>query len=543
MSKRLRSVVAKKLGKLWRRTLTSGHLLKRALSPKGSPLPKTFPAIKHHEDSSQSTIFLVFDPGEQRNGEGATDRAEPKANFSAHRLPIRHGPNGGFHPDMSPQFELFTDPPKQASNLSDDQVDSGVEEGFQQSTNEATTDKGSSEDTSDTHCEAPEILDGPVQLVVANFNDKNHLAMLVTKDMIERLNDISRESREVGRLGAQVEIVNREVSLAAIEVRYCEDSIEEAQSEEAPEEQIDELRKELASLQKTLDERKARRDPLESELAIYNRNIRYSEGLFQDLIQDKLNEAGLLETAQKGPDSRSTDHNSIRPETLNDVDGNGNADNEVQQELRSYEVQSDHSDVSSHELARRAAYQECAQRTAELRDIEEEFDNRHEAYELERARLKQRISAGDHSRSLTEFDQSAFKTDQQLTREFAAAEEAFEEALARRRQFGYNNDGRESGFLDDEYDGYPLSWEDDAIHSAPLTKIYNWLEGLPDIEIMPEVLALHQGARSEFGQNESGNLDDCDVRSAGMSNAWSTYDLTRNRRRIDCWRRMAGRTR
>ena len=277
-------------------------------------------------------------------------------------------------------------------------------------------------------------------------------------------------------------------------------------------------------------------------MEIYNRNVRYQEGLFQDLIQDKLDAAGLLETAQDESDQEVTGDKPIQPESGKATD-DGGKDDGVQQEPAPCEVESIHGDVSSRELAWRTAYQEFTQRAAEYQEMKEEFDRKNEACDKQRECLKQRIREGAASRTLTEFDQDAFLAIQQITRDFAAAEEAFEEAMARRKEFGSNDDGRESGFLEDEYDGYPLSWEDDAIHSAPLTKINNWLSGLPDIEITPEALALHQGAGLEFGRNEPGILDDCDIRSAGMTNAWSSYDWTQNRRRIDHWRQIAGRTR
>ncbi|KAL8967753.1 MAG: hypothetical protein Q9183_002773 [Haloplaca sp. 2 TL-2023] len=531
MSELLRNFVAMKLGSLWQKTLTSGHLLKQVLSPKESPQSIAFPINKQHADPSQLTFLPQFDSGESKHGEGATGRADSGADLITQILPTGDGPAHGPYADMSTQTEWLIPPITQSSETPNFQVNSDAdsssnkfgEESFEDSNAQETSD-----DTSHTQDEVPEIFDGKTELLVTHFNDKRHLAILLTEEIIYRLNDLSRESRKLGRIEQKIAKVDHDVNLARIEVQFIEDSIEEAGSEETWEERINELREELGERQRTLCEAQARKDLLTPDLDIYKRNTSYIEAMFIEIFQDKLGEAGLLETSEEEPDQQdgekdTEDGSRIESDVLSD--------------------DSSQSNVSIGQLARMTAYNEFRRKGGELMAIEHAFDTRDEAYASALRKWKQQKLDGEHTQTREMFDQQAFEATREIAREYAAAEEAFEEAQARMNKFGPNGSDQESGFVDEEEDGCFLSGENDSTYSIPVDRINDWLPGILDIEEMPEASDLNQGAGLEFGPQESDSIDECDIRSASMSDSCSCHNMTRERRHIDRWRQIAGRTR
>lgn len=533
MSERLRGLVARKLSLIgpqlqvfWRKTLTSGHLLKQAFSPQSSPQSTNFPTTRQIDDPSQATLLPVFDT------QGLSDRDAALGKANEIILPQETKcTRTASATDLSIQ-KLYANVSTQTESLmiqTSGPADGGPNNNSLDEYGEAPLDHNDPQvdvDTSSTHCDPPEILDGSSELIVTEFNDKSHLAILVTREMIERLKRISKQSSELGHLEARVEEAQRDVDWAAHNVQYCEDLIEEAEPES--QENIAKLREDLEQRQRTLDRQKARRDALEPELVINKRNVSYQEGLFQDMFQQLLSRAGLLETPSEHPNQDDADEEANGGDSF---------------ELHPYEVDSAHSEVSIDELTRRAANEEVKQRRAELLEVEHEFDTRHDTYAYESARLQQRLLEGNCALTQTEFDLTDFETTREITRDLAAAEDAYEEALARRNKLGPNNWDQESGFVEEEYDGYPLSWEDEAVVSAPTDSIYKWLEDVPDVEDIPSTSYLGEGPGGDFGLEEPQGIEDWDIRSAGMSDAWSCYDWTRNRRRIDRWRKITGRIR
>lgn len=120
--------------------------------------------------------------------------------------------------------------------------------------------------------------------------------------------------------------------------------------------------------------------------------------------------------------------------------------------------------------------------------------------------------------------------------------------MKRLNNLGPNGSDQESGFDDGyalswDYDDYPLSWDDDGSVKVPRKSIHTWLAKIPDIDSVLDIADLYQGAGHEFGQEDREVLEGCDVLSAAMSDSLSCHDLIRNRKRIDRWRKIAGRER
>ncbi|KAL9000727.1 MAG: hypothetical protein Q9169_000763 [Polycauliona sp. 2 TL-2023] len=380
---------------------------------------------------------------------------------------------------------------------------------------------------SDTHGDdatAPEVFDGPSHVVVGRHDGKEYLAMLVTKEMIERLKYIHVESDKLEHLEPQLLEIEQKVNLARLHMEWREEDLEDAQSQD----QIDELREAITQDQSTLPEDEERLADLNEETSWLRDGVSYMEGLFAESCTETLVRGGVVELSKGSQEDGHDDEAQHEPADALD-------------DYQYHTHQSDHSSVSIVELARRAAHEEVGDRFAELMEIEQEFDARQGVYEQQNARFQEMIREGTCTMTQTEFDHADFETTRGLTIDFREAEQRYEEALTRRGKFGPNDEQQDSDFIDDEDDGYPLSGEDDGIVYAPIARINKWLEGIPDA--LPDMEALEMAPNPHCEQAYQEGLQDCDIRSARMSDVYSCHDWTRNRRRIDRWRAIAGRDR
>ncbi|KAL8848013.1 MAG: hypothetical protein Q9221_006975 [Calogaya cf. arnoldii] len=340
--------------------------------------------------------------------------------------------------------------------------------------------------------------------------------------MIKRLEDLSGESTRLEHYEPKFQDADQTVAMNRINLDFCEGLLEDAKSQE----EIDELREDIARRQSTCSGDQKRRDDLEERVVRLRRNVSYMEGLFAEMCQKVLADAGLVNLDIEDDSNNSEEDGGVNEptESLDDY------------HYPSYRPPSTGaSDVSIDELARRVAIQEYRARHAELLEIEDEFDSRQQTYEKQNARFQKMVREGTCRMTQTEFDHADFEATRGLTMDLREAEERYEEARALRNKFGHNEEDQESDFADDEYHGYPLSWEKEGIVLAPTAMINKWLEGIPDVDNIPDMAELEEDARMRE-QDE-----DCDIRSARMSDAYSCRDWTRNRRRIDRWRAMAGR--
>lgn len=554
MAEELRSLVSEKLTvvgmqlqDLWQEACASGQLLKGALSSLPSHHAFNLPT-KANDGSSQPTILPLFNlPGIHSSSSAHGYLVPPD---------MEHGQPQPESPTLSVPSSLGTDsttpsyvdassqtvPSPQSSPPTDNEdyqsesetgvtpfaaeKESRVDEGSGVKINDMPSDQ-SNGDGSDVDA-APEVFDGPSRVVVSKLDGQDYPAILITKEMIKRLEDISLESDRLEHFEPQFEEADRTFEINRINLEYCESRLEDAKSQE----EIDELREDIAQRRNTFSEDKKRRDDLEEQVVRLRRNERYMEGLFTEMFQKVLANAGLVKFNKE------------------DIEQNGNAedgaDSEATDSIDDYQYPSYHSDYSSvsiDELARRAANEEVRQRHIDFCAIEHEFDTRQQLYDMQNARLQQLIREGTAPMTQTEFDHADFEATRALTADLREAEDRLEEAMARRNRFGPNEEDQESDFVDDEYDGYPLSWENDGVVAAPTALINQWLEGIPDAENIPDMAELEEDFSNKFGQLVHDQVEDCDIRSARMSDAWSCRDWTRNRRRIDRWRAIAGRER
>lgn len=181
-------------------------------------------------------------------------------------------------------------------------------------------------------------------------------------------------------------------------------------------------------------------------------------------------------------------------------------------------------------------------------EAQQRFDARHYDFAEQKADYEELLAEGKVQMTPTEFDYCGIKATRELGKDLSIAERAYEEAIVCRKKLARNQSGQETDFdsfyaLTWEYDGYSLSWDDDGSVKVPRKSIHTWLAKIPDIDKVLDITDLYQGAGHEFGQEDQEVLEGCDILSAAMSDSWSCHDLTRHRKRIDRWRKIAGRER
>ncbi|KAK3112382.1 hypothetical protein LTR53_011400 [Teratosphaeriaceae sp. CCFEE 6253] len=165
---------------------------------------------------------------------------------------------------------------------------------------------------------------------------------------------------------------------------------------------------------------------------------------------------------------------------------------------------------------------------------EQAFDDKYDVREAEWQASYDAAVRGEAPQDATPevFDLRWFVKIQDITREFAVAQDAFAEAKAALVAAGIQMDDtdRASGFVDDVGDGCRLSFEDDSIASTSRPLVDKWLDSVdpeahPDVEVATVV-----------------ETDGWDAKSVEISDSWSCVDFDADgRRRIRQWREVCGR--
>ncbi|KAL8940758.1 MAG: hypothetical protein Q9216_002638 [Gyalolechia sp. 2 TL-2023] len=566
MSRQLRVFFERRLSlsqwqEFWQRTLTSGQTLKQALSSRLSPKSATFPSTRNGNELSQETYLPVFHEQASSDSFPASDK-DPQAAPSADR-PIQTYTNidpGNPQMESSSGFlptPLYTNAATQTntptpqsspetahtSELADTQseVDSWPSPGEDQKRTvvgddqEAGSAMGISVSDND---DAPQVYDGQSQILVTEYDGKNCLTLLLTKEMIKDLDEITEEGDKLRRLEARLEKADLKVQDAIAEISYCKSLLETADSQE----EIDDLQGDIARHQTTLPRDEKRRDTLKKQLEIVKRNVVYLEELSRDAFRENLANAGLLKTPNEDVDAGNDEEDDEASQSAASPIELIPDEFEQWGNVQERSIASGDSHVSLEKLNRRAASEDLRDRFAELCQAEREFEGRYDDYEEQKANFQHMLLLGTCNKSMTWFDHLNIRSTQQLTRKLVVAEEAYEDAYARRRKIGPNQYDQESGFLSTSADGSAMSLEDEGFPEPPNDRVYAWLDNVPDVENPPDISELEDGAGMEFGQKNRDDVEVSSIRSAQMSDGWSCQDFnTRNRKRIDRWRKIAGR--
>ncbi|KAL8828025.1 MAG: hypothetical protein Q9170_006776 [Blastenia crenularia] len=385
--------------------------------------------------------------------------------------------------------------------------------------------------------EGPPYTGGEAQIVLANDGMKDCLALLLTSEMVAKINQISTRARRLDFITSKLKHVKREISSEENMAEYKTDALRDTddQAEVARiNEDIDEIQLLIAENMKCIG-------TLEEEIDTLTVNLAFSREQSQEIFEEALRRMDLLDVPE--------------PEFAKEADPVDGFDNDAESisEEGGIEPGEPHHDKDTpgsakfNEVNRRAAKDDFEHRRNVLIIMDEAFEHRQENLAEEKAEYRRRVREGTCHITETDFDLLALEDFRRMTADLRVAEEAFEESFKRAKQLGVL-DERDAHYQESDFSewsgGYPLSFENAMAVSAPTDSIIGWRR---DVEETP--------ARNVWGGTELepwGNpnlepatraMEDCDVRSVAISDSWSCVDWSRNRSRIDRWREIAGRER
>jgi hypothetical protein len=195
--------------------------------------------------------------------------------------------------------------------------------------------------------------------------------------------------------------------------------------------------------------------------------------------------------------------------------------------------------VSNEELLRRAVMARLHDAERELEDAHARFDDRTHVHNDRLHAWNKAINAGHCSYSLTDIGYENIRYASKLARELDAAEIKHEEAIKAAWELKVlpTHYDQESYFVSRTSDGYLEACDLAAQAQLDTLYIQEWIKEVNSV-------ATKEGVSMEEGlldlKRKIEGCDHWDAESVGMSDSVSVVDFTRNRRRIDRWRKKCG---
>lgn len=196
--------------------------------------------------------------------------------------------------------------------------------------------------------------------------------------------------------------------------------------------------------------------------------------------------------------------------------------------------------VSNEQLFRNAVMNKLGDLERALHRAESNFDARNDAYNMHFDAWDRARQEGNCSRTLTDVDVEYVQEISKRARLLTEAEEAYDEAVTTARllkvlpvQFD-----QESNFVSGSNDGYRESADAELCAMVDRAFIQRWADEVAEMMGYGD-----QASRIEDSDSDdevAAEADDWDVRSVGLSDSVSVVDFSRNRKRIDAWRRTCG---
>ncbi|KAL8644970.1 MAG: hypothetical protein Q9226_007503 [Calogaya cf. arnoldii] len=381
--------------------------------------------------------------------------------------------------------------------------------------------------------DGPPYTEGEAQIVRASDGSKDCLALLLTHEMVTKISQIATRSRRLEFIKRDLRKMKHEVESEKNMIEYKTDAIQDT-NDQAKIAQINEeighTRERLAAAVKCVD-------AIEDEILTLTDNLAFSREQCQEMFEDVLVREDLLEV----PD----------PKIAREVDptmscgSNYNVEQSANREgQHSFEVQAGEEEAISVQLedvVRRTAKEDFEEKRNIFYTLDEAFEHRQENLAAEKAEYLRRVQEGTCDLSQTAFDLLALEDFQKLTANLRHAEEEFEDAFKRAKQLGVldEHDAYYQQSVFSEWSGgYPMSMEHAMVDFAPIKRIGYWQDRIDE----SQGTGLEPWGNPEL-EPEDRAMEDCDIRSVAISDSWSCVDWTRNRRRIDRWRELAGRDR
>jgi len=358
----------------------------------------------------------------------------------------------------------------------------------------------------------PHYTDGPSKIIMTNDGAKDCLALVLTRDMVTKMNEILLGTCKVNRLEDRVDELQREVNRATI---FLEQSLAEIKALPASESKSDEeakIRQEMKETDERLQRALGRKERTEENLHSEKRNLSFSRDEIQEVFHRVLSESQLVE--EEATAARE-DEESNKTEAASQRSGISRNSNETW--------------ISIDELNRKATYEEVEATRQYLQSLQDDFDGRQNFYDNEFRDYQEAVEEGACMLPQSEFDRIHIGNIQRLTTGLIDAEAAYEDGMARARALDIigNEFEQESDFVDQADDGYRDSHEAEMAAGVDRFFINAWMDATADSE-------------DQEDKPEIGTTDNWDAESIGISDSISMVAEGRRRVKIDRWRETCG---
>lgn len=359
--------------------------------------------------------------------------------------------------------------------------------------------------------EAPKFTEGPSRIILANDGTKESLALLLSHDIVAKVNQTRTLDHKVETLQSQYDDADDVAVFAQIFLNQSEHLIANIDNVD----EQDRIRKDMGSALERLQKASKKRDGIKDYLDILKHRHAFSRIGWQESFEEVLLQAGLLDAI--------TEESSM---------GRGSSTSLAQSAEQPSKAGSDVSNetvISLEQLNRMAAYEKVQETEEWLHTVQDKFNNRRATYNNEWREYRQAVEDGTCLLSQSTFDRIDLLNVRHQTFALIDAEAAYEHAKSQARALGIcgNDLDQESNFVDDVEDGgYLESLEAELLDSVDREFIEGW--------------------RTEIGGDEDDKTlqgqdsDEWDAKTVEISDSISLVDQGRNRRRIDRWREVCG---
>ncbi|KAL8766083.1 MAG: hypothetical protein Q9209_007049 [Squamulea sp. 1 TL-2023] len=381
--------------------------------------------------------------------------------------------------------------------------------------------------------DGPPYTEGPAQIVRASDGLKDCLALLLTSELVTKISQIATRARRLEYIKGNLRRMKREIETEKNMVEYKMDAVQDTTDKK----EIAQINREIEDTQHRLAAAVKCVDAIEGEIMTLTDNLAFSREQCQEIFEDVLGKEDLLEVSD--------------PEVARQVDpmspceSKYSANRSLNQEAtHNAEAQSGEETigVELEDVVRQTAKEEFEEKRNIFYTLDEAFENRQENLAEEKAEYLRRVRNGTCDLTQTEFDLLALEDFQRMTANLKRAEEDFENAFKRAKQLGVLDEQDayyQQSIFSEWSGGYPMSMEHAMAGCAPTKRIGYWQDS---IDQSPDGAGTEPWANPEL-EPERREMEDCDIKSVAISDSWSCVDWTRNRKRIDRWREIAGRDR
>ncbi|SLM41062.1 hypothetical protein LPUS_11962 [Lasallia pustulata] len=393
--------------------------------------------------------------------------------------------------------------------------------------------------------DTPSYTEGSSRVILTNDGTKACLALLLTDEMVSKINQISTLDRQVRALKGKFHDADCAASIAQMYLDESSDLINVTEEK-------------MTKMEEKRDKTLKRKQQIADILTSYKNKLAFARDQLQERFEDALHGAGLFtskpddEIAVGVPDDSETQlqerfedalHGAglftSKPDDEIAVEVPDDSETQLPKQMPGSTSYTDTTSITVEHQNRLAAYESMKERKEELQELQDIFDDREQRYD----------------------------------QEILNAEVSLEHAKSQVRALGFigNAWDQESNFVDHPDDGYPESLEAALCGEVNRGSIEAWMTEVPEFQV--EVVTDSQDEEGTVSQEEEGTVsrdeegtvsrdekgvedqngdgwdaetvedqdgDEWDAKSVKMSDSISVICRGPNRRKIDRWQDICG---